>query len=301
VLAAYAGRWPRLRVIRSAQRGAAHARNLGLAACRSPFVAFLDSDDVWMPDKLRRQMALFAARPQVGIVHCACMVIDEQGARRHDEWVDPPTKRGHIFEQLLNASYNLSGSASAVVTRRDLVEKVGGFDENLLHVEDQDMWLRLARVAEVDFVPDELVGLRRHRGNRFDQRARSDPALALLQKVAVWSKWRDHIDEQAIAPAFRRRALTVNRAPLFRLIFHFRFYRKLKQSELPLARRLFPDFPSYLRYFFRARMGPRMSPRLTWRRVKRALATKLILRYPPLLRLAQMLGKFRGVDPLPGR
>ena len=250
VLADYASRWSRLHVIRSEHGGAARARNIGVAACQAPFVAFLDSDDVWHPDKLERQLALFARRPEVGLVHCAFFLIDESGERVRAAPISP-SKRGYVFEEMINTLYHLAGSASAVVTRRHLVIRVGCFDESLLHVEDQDMWLKLARISQVDFVPDALLSVRRHAGNRFHQRLESDPALALLQKIAVWNKWIDHADEDAVVQAFRGEAFAFNKAKLFRLLSHFRFYARLKHSELALARRLFPNFVSYLRFGLR--------------------------------------------------
>ena len=295
VVADYAHRWPRLHLVRSKHRGAAHARNIGLAACKAPFIAFLDSDDVWHPNKLQRQMALFNGRPEVGLVHCGCVAIDERGERLRDAAVLAPSKRGQLFEEMINTFYHLVGSASAIVTRRDLAISVGGFDESLLHIEDQDMWLKLARISQVDFVPDPLVGIQVHKGNHFAQTIRSDPALALLQKLAVWSKWINHADEH-ILQAFRREAFSVNQVRPFRLIFHFRFYQRLKNSEWPLARRLFPDFFSYLRHVFSV-----LHPGKVYRQVKFTVATKLILRYKTLLRLAHILGKFRGIDPAADR
>jgi glycosyltransferase involved in cell wall biosynthesis len=314
VLADYASRWCRLHVIRSEPGGAARARNIGVAACRAPFVAFLDSDDVWHPDKLERQLALFAGRPEIGLVHCAFFLIDESGERIRAAPIFSPSKRGYIFEEMINTLYHLTGSASGVVTRRDLVIRAGGFDESLLHAEDQDMWLKLARISQVEFVPDVLLSIRWHAGNRSRQRLKSDPALALFQRIAVWNKWIDHADERAVVQAFRRETFAINNASPFRLLLHFRFYTRLKQSELALARRLFPDFPSYLRFCVRSnprsflhmlpdhpRSFPHMLPDridlgAMYHRAKLAIATHLILRYGILLRLAQSLGKFRGIE-----
>ena len=322
VLAEYARRWSKLQVLRSDHGGAAHARNVGVAASRAEFVAFLDSDDVWLPEKLERQLPLFAGRPGVGLVHCACFQIDAKGETLRDTRVFAPSKRGDIFKEMINNFYHLSGSASAIVARRELVLRVGGFDESLLHVEDKDLWLRLAHVSLVDFISEPLVGLRSHGGNRFEGRAKSDPALALLQKIAVWSKWIDLADKNAVVERLRRDAFVVNKARPHRVLFHFHAYRKLSTSELPLARQLFPTFDSYLRRLFTARLErvrtykrlkriiafklspsfePYRPPRLaahvqvqTVKRLKQIIAS-LIMRNRFLLRFAQALGKFRNV------
>jgi glycosyltransferase involved in cell wall biosynthesis len=250
VLAEYARRWSKLRVLRSNHLGTARARNIGLAASQAEFVAFLDSDDIWLPEKLEQQMPLFAGRPNVGLVHCACFQISDEGEILHEGRVFAPSKRGDVFEEMINKFYHLSGSASGIVARRDLVMRVGGFDESLLHVEDQDLWLKLACVSLVDFTPEPLVALRSHDGNRFSGRAKSDPALALLQKIAVWSKWIELADKEAAVENLRRDAFVINQASPLRFFFHFRAYRKLKTSMLPLARLLFPTFASYLRRLF---------------------------------------------------
>lgn len=273
VLAEYARRWNKLRVISSEHRGPARARNTGLAASQAPLVAFLDSDDLWHPAKLERQVALFTGHSEVGMVHCACYRIDETGEKR-DATIFVPSKRGQIFETMINTLYHLSGSASAVVARRDLVMQVGGFDEGLFGVEDQDLWLRLARIALVDYVPEPLVGLRVHRESRSAAR-RGNPALAILHQTAVWEKWAHLTDEALLLQAFRRKAFAVNRASPFRLIHHFRVYRQLKTSQIALAMRLFPSFGSYLRCMIRSKLHRRtksaFAPKTLYRRVKRRL------------------------------
>jgi glycosyltransferase involved in cell wall biosynthesis len=289
VLAEYARRWGRLRVIRSEHRGAAHARNLGLAAARAQFVAFLDSDDIWDPSKLERQIALFAGRPELGVVHCACFQIGETGERLAGAPVFAPSKRGWIFEHMINTLYHLAGSASGVVARRDLVMSVGGFDESLFHVEDQDLWLKLARVSTVDYVPEALVGLRNHSGSRFAARLKSDPAFALLQHVTVWSKWIHVADEAAILRAFRRKVFFLNRTSLFRLVSHYRAYRTFKTSDVALARRLFQDFRFYLRCMIAAdTVAGTLHQRTSF-----PFAAKLILPHSLRLQFEQAVGKFR--------
>jgi hypothetical protein len=143
---------------------------------------------------------------------------------------------------MINTLYHLSGSSSGVVARRDLVMRVGGFDESLLGVEDQDLWLKLAHVALVDYVPEPLV----------------------------WAKWSHLTDEAVILQAFRRKAAALNRTSPFQLIHHFRVYRRLKSSKIPLARRLFPTFKSYLRCM----IGKDAIGRQLYRRAKLAFAPK---------------------------
>lgn len=245
LLRQYAERWPALRVVRSEPMGVSHARNLGLAACEAPFVAFLDSDDVWTPEKLERQMALLASRPSVGWVHCSYFVIDQGGEIIPNATVFPPTKRGDIFVDLLD-HYPLSGSASAVVARRDLVAAAGGFDEALFHGEDWDLWLRLARLAHVDFVPEALVGIRVHEAS--SQRRESPGRLAafFFQRLHVANKWMgEDAARGEIIARFRAEATSVRVHMMLSGERGCDFYARLRASDLVLARGLFRSRASY--------------------------------------------------------
>jgi glycosyltransferase involved in cell wall biosynthesis len=190
ILAEYARRWPRLNVIRSEPVGVSHARNLAIRACAAPYVAFLDSDDVWAPEKLERQMAIFAAAgPRVGFVYCDYRCIDARGDPFTPQSMTVPRLRGKVLRDLLIEGNSISGSNSAVVARRDLLERVGGFDERLFFGEDWDLWLRLAEITEVDFVPEPLVSVRLH--DRSTQRADDleKNERFLRQSLLVLDRW----------------------------------------------------------------------------------------------------------------
>lgn len=247
VLAGYSAQWPKLDFIRSEPHGVSHARNLALQASLAPFVAFLDIDDVWKPQKLQKQMKLFAASgPDVGFVHCGCYYIDELG-KSTDEPGLSPHKRGDIFLDLLTG-YAFAGSASGVVARRDLVMAVGGFDERLFHGEDTDLWLKLAKSSHVDFVPDALTGIRIHTGSSQRKYARHKAESFLFERLRVLDKWVDHVpDRDRFLDHCRAAAVRVGIKNVIRLGPRFGLHRRLQTSEIALARMLFPDRPSYLR------------------------------------------------------
>lgn len=253
ILAEYAARWPNVRVIRSEPRGLSHARNLALRASEAPFVAFLDSDDIWLSDKLKKQMALFAPdRPQVGFVHNSFFYMDEGGRRIMEDKVIPPRKRGEIFADLLRG-YVLSGSASAVVARRDLVTAIGGFDETLLHAEDWDVWLKLAKSSHVDFVPDALTGIRIHAESKQRKNARDKAESNLLNRLRVVDKWIDQVpDGDRILDRCRIEAVRVDVKNMLRFPPIRGLSRRLRVSDISLARRLFPSRLTYARSFVTA-------------------------------------------------
>jgi glycosyltransferase involved in cell wall biosynthesis len=245
LLRRYGERWPKLRVVRSEPSGVSRARNLGLAACESPFVAFLDSDDVWKPEKLERQMALLASRPSVGWAHCSYFVIDKGGQIIANATIFAPTKRGDIFLDLLD-QYPLSGSASAVVARRDLVAAAGGFDEALFHGEDWDLWLRLARLAHVDFVPEPLVGIRAHEESSQRRESPGRREAFFFQRLHVASKWiGEGTSRAAIVGRFRAEAAGMKAQMMLAGERGCDLYARLRVSDVGLARILFRSRVSY--------------------------------------------------------
>ena len=133
-------------------RGVSAARNTGIRASRAPLVAFLDSDDYWLPEKLSLQAAFFAAHPEA----VACQTQEQwirQGRR-----VNPRRKHlkpgGWIFEPSLRLCLV---SPSAAMVRRDLLDEVGLFDETLPACEDYDLWLRISCRYPIHLLDRELV------------------------------------------------------------------------------------------------------------------------------------------------
>ena len=160
--AALAAFGSRIRLLRHAFRlGVAAARNLGISAARGQWLAFLDSDDLWRPEKLARQMAYLAGHPE--LVLCQT---EETWERRGLKVNQPRSHRkigGWIFFPSLARCLV---SPSAVVLNRTVFEEHGGFDENLPAAEDYDLWLRLSWRYQIGLLPEALVI---KRGGRADQ------------------------------------------------------------------------------------------------------------------------------------
>jgi hypothetical protein len=134
------------------------ARNNGIRHACGEYIAFLDSDDLWLPDKLRRQVALLDQNPQVGLVYGQMFPIDPDGtwhlrATRCTGWGQPGPAM--IFEQLVMR--NLIPTPT-VVARKRCFDHVGGFDPSLTCSEDWDLWLRIALHYEIAFMPEPLAG-----------------------------------------------------------------------------------------------------------------------------------------------
>lgn len=146
----------RVRYHKKSNGGQATARNFGISISDSPYITFLDSDDLWHPDKLKLQLELMDKNQDIGMVYGLCKLIDAANNTFSEVvW----QKRGDLFDYLLNGN-KISGSASMVMVRRSVFEKVGTFHEDFLIGEDWEMWLRIAKYYQIDYVPDYIASLR---------------------------------------------------------------------------------------------------------------------------------------------
>ena len=169
-----------MRIYSQPRGGVAAARNRGAERAAGLYLAFLDSDDLWLPRKLEVQIAFMRERPWVQICQTEEIWI-RRGAR-----VNPKKKHRKPSGDIFRASLELClVSPSAVMMRRELFDAVGGFDETLPACEDYDLWLRVARSHPVPLISDPLVI---KRGGHPDQLSRSIWGLdrfrvAALQKL----------------------------------------------------------------------------------------------------------------------
>ncbi len=149
--------------------GPSAARNLGIQHAKGQWIAFLDSDDEWMPGKLKAQLKFFAANPD----YLICQT--EEIWIRNGTRVNPMKKHQKygdwIFEKCLPLCVV---SPSAVMMQRTLLDKVGLFDESLPACEDYDLWLRIASRYPVGLIEKPYII---KYGGHADQRSREFPAM----------------------------------------------------------------------------------------------------------------------------
>ena len=190
--------YPTVRCLATDHRGVSAARNTGVRASRGRWIALLDSDDLWLPDKLALQ---HAAATRVGarrLVHC-----DESWLRRGKPLAQRRYHRkggGRVFIRSLARCVI---SPSAAFMDRALFARYGEFDETMPACEDYDLWLRITAFEAVDFVPSALVV--KH-GGHADQLSRTQPVLD-RQRVRALTKLLD-------GPPLRRRQIAAVRTML---------------------------------------------------------------------------------------
>jgi len=184
----------RLRYIRQDNRGVSAARNAGAARARGEWLAFLDSDDLWLPDKLAVQLAYGAAHPDMRI--CQTGETWLRNGVRVNPCAHHRKPDGDVFVPSLRRCLV---SPSAVMMRRDLFDAAGGFDESLPACEDYDLWLRIARTTPVALIDQPLVI---KRGGHADQLSRRHWGMDRFRVRTL----RKLLDDPTLDP-LRRRAV----------------------------------------------------------------------------------------------
>ena len=152
----------KLRYIYQENHGRSSARNHALRLARGRYIAFLDSDDLYLPGKLEMQVSYLDAYPDVGMVYTSAFCMDENGKLndyRYDAKVSGWIYRDVAFFRPVTITL------PTVMVRRDVFDKVGNFDERMERFEDTDMWRRIAKRFLVHAIPTPTCYLRTHQGN----------------------------------------------------------------------------------------------------------------------------------------
>jgi glycosyltransferase involved in cell wall biosynthesis len=130
----------RLKIFSYPNGGVPVARNRGLSHATGDFIAFLDADDLWTPDKLELQLATLQQHPDAGVVYSWAYYMDEEGESFHAD--NPIFFAGNVCAELLVRDFIVSGSNCLI--RRQAIESVGEFDPSIPGADDWDYWIRLA-------------------------------------------------------------------------------------------------------------------------------------------------------------
>ncbi len=142
----------KLKYIRQANAGLPAARNTAIRHAEAEFLALLDADDVWLPQRLERTVQRFQADERIGLVYSFVARIDPEGRLLDSFTRRNPHGEGHVAPYLYMRMLDLP--CPTVTFRRRCVEAVGNFDERLRATEDRDLWVRIAQEYEVALIPE---------------------------------------------------------------------------------------------------------------------------------------------------
>ena len=155
-------------------QGPGAARNSGISAARGAWIALLDDDDLWAPEKLSHQLGAAAARPDVGLVYASAIKVDPDMRVVQRLPAPDPSE----LPRLLLAANDIPAGASNVVVRASVLRDVGGFDPSFRHLADWDLWIRLVQRTAAAAVSEELVAYVQHPQN-----------MVSLEPATMFDEW----------------------------------------------------------------------------------------------------------------
>jgi glycosyltransferase involved in cell wall biosynthesis len=168
----------RIRYIYQTNAGISGARNRGIQESSGEYIAFLDSDDTWLPEKLAEQVRILDTRPEIGIVYARMPIINEAGKQIG---LKPQAESGKNFDELIRLWGDLP--TSTVMVRKACFEKAGLFDTTLPPMEDIDMWIRISRFYGLYEIEGKTLALYHYHDDQITKkRAKAYEALIKLYK-----------------------------------------------------------------------------------------------------------------------
>ena len=207
----------RITLIHQENQERSAARNTGIRASSGQYIAFLDSDDIWQPNKLKRQVAILDQYPEVVLTYCQALYVDIDG--RPVEFVGE-TASGESGSEIIVADLSrnlllgnvISGGGSTPMVRRAALEEVGLFDEILSYAEDWDMWMRLSRKGPFAYVPEPLAcyrvyGWRKVLGHESSDALTTQHERVIEKALAGWQGDPNEVDtlrSSALATIYTR-------------------------------------------------------------------------------------------------
>lgn len=145
--------------------GPSKPRNFGIQKANGKYVAFVDDDDLWLPHKLEKQVAILEDNPEYGIVHAPCKVINVQGEETSEIIGQPRTKNLKHGDVSMKMIGDWTLMTSSVMIRKDILDQVGFFKEDMPQAgEDTQFWTRCSFYTNFYYQNEPMVFYRRHEG-----------------------------------------------------------------------------------------------------------------------------------------
>ena len=196
---------PRIRVLshpNHANLGEGASLNLGINATESDLVAFLDADDIWYPDKVKKQVEIFQKYPDVGLVYTNVHAIDEKGNILY-EFFPQDFRERNIAGGILLKCY--IGTSSSVMVKREIFEEIGPFKPHLYST-DHDMWIRIGEVRKFYYIANFLTAYRKHGGQKSLERRMWEDGFEILDEACKRYPYGAHLRRRRLGILYYRLA-----------------------------------------------------------------------------------------------
>lgn len=181
---------PAVRYISKDNSGPSPTRNLGIREAKGEYVAFLDSDDLWEPTKIEKQLRCFEQNPDRGMVSCNYRFIDQNNAVIKDPGAYPGyVPAPYLINDMVRLQFPFAAT-SQFMFRRSIFEKIGAFKENLRISEDVDLLIRVGVKFPIGYVDEVLVSVRLHENHSMRETPRHE---IWLNSVRVYQSHADEI------------------------------------------------------------------------------------------------------------
>jgi len=176
------GYLPRIRILHhrgNANLGEGPSMNLAINETESEFIAFLDHDDIWYPNKIKEQVEIFQRYPDVALVYTNGYVIDENDNILYKLLPDDFQEETVPGKILVNCYIR---TPSSVMVRRNVINQIGSFNTDLFTV-DHELWVRMSEVGRFFYLPEYLTGYRSHEGQKSLNREMWEDEFILLREA----------------------------------------------------------------------------------------------------------------------
>ncbi|MCI8482537.1 MAG: glycosyltransferase family 2 protein [Clostridia bacterium] len=181
-----------------------YARNIGLRSANGKYVAFLDDDDEWLETKIEKQVNILEKNVRLGAVYVTSIMDFNDGMYTYNNVADVELK-GDCSKKCL---YNIITSTSAIMFRKDALEKIGGFDENVNFWQDTELVVRLCQEFDIDYIDEPLIIYR----ERFNDKKRLSNNIEGYKLAIEYinQKHKDIIDKLSDKEKKQRKVLIYN-------------------------------------------------------------------------------------------
>ena len=163
-------------------KGQSAAINLGLKHCTGEYVAILDSDDVFCPEKIEKQVRILDSMPEIGIVYGNGFYINERSEKLYEIFPDSHKETNDPVRMLLECYFNIPSNS---LVRKSVYDRTGGYDESMRSSQDHDMGIRIMEVTRAYYINDILWYYRRHGDSQSGRHAmrRWQTGFRILEKA----------------------------------------------------------------------------------------------------------------------